>query len=543
MIQRFRKLSPACLALLVTAPMLSANEAPGQGEKLKIVFLMGQSNMVGHFHPGTGWYLTQPVYVPPARTATAKSRYFNWKEFYWSGIRFATGSEAYNARGKALIEERSELRRLWRSRYYDNFSRRAEKEGKTLENNDWNTNEWGPPPQLQEQFKGMGTRQFMTIFLHQKAEEAGLYKRMAEHIESPENKLHPEKALQLIAKRDEGIAGDLKRVRDLFLNGATAEDYLALEKQLAGSPRPKAENRLEHAKLLEDAINLPIAKRTYITAFGEVAGKKVKDAGVQYSSVTHGPLTIGYGKGPSRVGPEYPFGISFEDLVDGPVLLVKCAWGGTSLHTDWRPPSLATDDKPMGDRLRWALGHIREVLADPGKYHPDYNPEVGYELAGLVWFQGWNDAGNEDYGKQLVHFIKDFRQAVKAPELPVICGLLGHQAWAFNSFNGEVNSGMLHAAEHPELKGRVDLVNTLKYFPVELGMKQSVAAAYGKESEAYREAERIIGRATSKDPTHYHGAAKFAYLTGDAMARKLVNLLQGSTPSIHQEAKAIQDKN
>ena len=34
---------------------------------------------------------------------------------------------------------------------------------------------------------------------------------------------------------------------------------------------------------------------------------------------------------------------------------------------------------------------INDVLADPGKYTNDYDPEQGYEIAGFGWFQGFND--------------------------------------------------------------------------------------------------------------------------------------------------------
>ena len=66
-----------------------------------------------------------------------------------------------------------------------------------------------------------------------------------------------------------------------------------------------------------------------------------------------------------------------------------------------------------------------------------------------------------------------------------------------------------------------------------------VKRAYGEESEEVKEAERIIGRAASKDPVYYHGSAKFWFLTGDAMARSLANLLDGGEPFIHEEAEAI----
>lgn len=510
-----------CLALLMTGHALARGEATDNSKKLKIVFLMGQSNMVGYSRPETAWYLTQPIYLPPPKTATARSRYFDWSSFYWSGIRFAYGdSDTYNAEGAALIAERSASRKLWRARVYGNFGRNPTR-------NDWKP-EWGPPVK-----PGQKT---MIPFLHKKAEEEGIYRRMVEHIESPENKFHPTVALKALSKRDELIADDIRRVREIFLKGTQPEDFDGLVDAIKAMGRVSHTDREAYVELVKKHVNLPIAERTWITAYGEVAGEATD---VKNDNVTQGVLSLGYAKWPTACGPEYPFGISFERLVDGPLLIVKCAWGGTSLDTNWRPPSLATDEKPIGPCLARSLAHIKKVLADPGKYHPDYDPEAGYELAGLVWFQGWNDNGNKAYGQQLVHFIKDFRKELNAPELPVVCGLLGHAGWKQNTFDGNVNSGMLYAARHPDLEGTVDVVNTVKYMPIELGLKKSVEAAYGKESTEYKEADRIIGRATSKDGTHYFGSAKFIYLTGDAMARKLANLLAGGEPSIHKEAEAI----
>lgn len=257
-------------------------------------------------------------------------------------------------------------------------------------------------------------------------------------------------------------------------------------------------------------------------------------------------------------GPEYPFGISFERMVDGPVLIVKVAVGGTSLQGDWRPPSLANAETPIEKAEReargaeksvavgplWsiAMAHIKEVLADPGKFHPDYDPKVGYEMAGLVWFQGWNDSGNKAYGEQFVHFIKDIRKEVNAPEMPVISGLMGHAGWKHNAFDTEPNKGMLYAAQHPELRGTVDVVNTLPYQPLELGFRKDVESIFGKESKEAERIRFITDRAVSKDGTHYFGSAKFIYLTGDAMARKLANLLNGGEPTIHKEAEEILGK-
>lgn len=65
---------------------------------------------------------------------------------------------------------------------------------------------------------------------------------------------------------------------------------------------------------------------------------------------------------------------------------------------------------------------IREVV-------PGYDAKQGYELAGFVWFQGWNDMCNrhyiERYTENMIHFISDVRKDLEAPAMPFIVGILG----------------------------------------------------------------------------------------------------------------------
>ena len=37
------------------------------------------------------------------------------------------------------------------------------------------------------------------------------------------------------------------------------------------------------------------------------------------------------------------------------------------------------------------IEHVKKVLADPKRVCPAYDPKEGYELAGFVWLQGFND--------------------------------------------------------------------------------------------------------------------------------------------------------
>ena len=56
-----------------------------------------------------------------------------------------------------------------------------------------------------------------------------------------------------------------------------------------------------------------------------------------------GKLTAGYGsrskpdQDGGKIGPEFTFGLTMDAVFREPVLIIKTAWGGKSLHTDFRP--------------------------------------------------------------------------------------------------------------------------------------------------------------------------------------------------------------
>ena len=50
-------------------------------------------------------------------------------------------------------------------------------------------------------------------------------------------------------------------------------------------------------------------------------------------------------------------------------MIIKTAWGGKSLHTDFRPPS-ATDE-PAGEYYQKMIEHVKSVLADPKTVIPN----------------------------------------------------------------------------------------------------------------------------------------------------------------------------
>lgn len=248
-----------------------------------------------------------------------------------------------------------------------------------------------------------------------------------------------------------------------------------------------------------------------------------------------GKLTAGFGErggNPTRlsnkIGPEFTFGITMEKELKEPILIIKTAWGGRSLNTEFRPPSAGPyklpkqiqdewDKHPQGahgipkleDRKQWQedkdaasgvfyrmmVDHVQKVLADPARVCPAYDPKVGYEIAGFVWLQGFNDLvdgqtypnGNYDeYSRLLAHFIRDVRKDLSAPKMPFIIGVLG--------VDGEKNVNFRRAmaapAAMPEFDGNVIAVDTAPFWD------RDIEAAEPKQGE-YNE---IVGTAHTLKP-------------------------------------------
>ncbi len=73
-----------------------------------------------------------------------------------------------------------------------------------------------------------------------------------------------------------------------------------------------------------------------------------------------GKLTAGFGarddqptKDGGKIGPEFTFGIYLEKELKEPILIIKTAWGGRSLNTEFRPPSAGPYKLPKQVQDEW----------------------------------------------------------------------------------------------------------------------------------------------------------------------------------------------
>ncbi len=176
-----------------------------------------------------------------------------------------------------------------------------------------------------------------------------------------------------------------------------------------------------------------------------------------------GPLSLGfsvYGD-QHHFGPELQFGHVVGDHFKEPVLLIKCAWGGKSLYKDFRPPS---SGGAVGKYYTLMLAQVREALANIEHDFPALKGRTP-ELAGFVWYQGWNDGCEPktavpEYEQNLVNLIHDVRKEFNAPKLPVVVGeLTGPWVQATGAWD-KLRKAQAAAAARTEFAGTVVFVPT-----------------------------------------------------------------------------------
>ena len=232
-----------------------------------------------------------------------------------------------------------------------------------------------------------------------------------------------------------------------------------------------------------------------------------KDVWVRYQRETQpllaGDLGLGYAVygDVHHFGPEFAFGHIVGEAYRDQVLLIKTAWGGKSLYRDFRPPSAGGE---TGSYYLKMVAEIREALANLRKDFPGYDG-APVELAGFVWYQGWNDGVNAkialpEYEHNLTCLIHDIRKEFDAPRLPVIIGeLTGAWVEAPKEWTA-LRKAQAAVANHPEFKDNVVFVPTREFV---------------------RQAE------DSPNPSHGHhefGNAETYFLVGEALGKAAVQM-------------------
>ena len=259
----------------------------------------------------------------------------------------------------------------------------------------------------------------------------------------------------------------------------------------------------------------------------------------------YGNLKPGYGASEKVLGPELGFGEVIGEGLDEQVLLIKTCWGGRSVKRDFLPPSakLPPDDvlqkelegarkrKPettladvkarYGKAYRDMIAHVKDVLGNLKKHFPQYDEKRPCELAGLVFFQGWNDMvdGSQraekyvNYTRRLAALIKDVRKDLKAPNLPVVIGELGA-----GGKRGDFQKAQAATADLPEFKGNVAFVKTVEFWEPDVEEMVDKGLWKGPDWVTFYN----VG---SERGYHYLGSARIYTRMGKAFAKGMIDML------------------
>jgi len=208
-----------------------------------------------------------------------------------------------------------------------------------------------------------------------------------------------------------------------------------------------------------------------------------------------GPLTIGYGS-PGRTGAELEFGSVMGDYFEEPVVLIKAAWGGHSLYKLFRSPSAGFPEemlqkelkeeqdrvtksneknkkndplptmeeinKDYGSSYRNMMAEVKDVMENYATMFPALKGQT-LELAGFVWFQGWNDqyGAENEYESNMKHFINDVRKDLGVPKLPFVIAAMGQNgSKPAKGAMLTIQQAQLAMNEVPEFKGNVKAFRT-----------------------------------------------------------------------------------
>lgn len=226
---------------------------------------------------------------------------------------------------------------------------------------------------------------------------------------------------------------------DCYLNIASMEERLfntISDFYWTGSTYGYGYDAVQAQLEAEEISALDLVNESLLEPFDKIQAlsyKYSRDGNGQHNppSVWEGGLEAGYGVSSNHFGPELVFGRTMAQYIDEDIILLKVAEGGSDLHVKWRSPSmvdrLGAGDIPSNYPLM--VQHVNEIINNPGDYISKYaGQDIEVELAGFVWFQGWNDSSEgtgtfaDNYELNLIDLINDLRSDLNAPDLPVAIG-------------------------------------------------------------------------------------------------------------------------
>ncbi len=282
---------------------------------------------------------------------------------------------------------------------------------------------------------------------------------------------------------------------------------------------------------------------------------------VQYrgviSCIGDADLAVGQGTSATLIGPELSFGHLMGHHFDEPVIVIKASYGGQSLGFDFLPPGsqrYTTGGYTYAGYLdtvwRWVEGtapppqhvpgtpisylanqpnktenyagkmfddcvsQVNGILGNFANEYSEYSAQ-GYEIAGIGWFQGWNDSVStsypERYQQNMANFINVFRSAISAPEAPFVIAGCAFSGWA--AAGGQLNV----------INSQLAMNDTNLYPSFAGNVKTMECRGYWRET----------ADSPANEGYHYNRNSETYLLVGDALARGMIDLLPSGNASAY----------
>lgn len=157
------------------------------------------------------------------------------------------------------------------------------------------------------------------------------------------------------------------------------------------------------------------------------------------------------------------------------------------------------------------------------EHFPDYAGQ-GYEIAGFIWFQGWNDmidaTATGEYAVNMAHFIRDVRKDLNVPKLPFVIGQMGVDGDQPSEGVKKFKAAQAAVMDVAEFKGNVALVKTDAFWDTD-------AAAVFKKG--WRENMEEWNKVGSDFPYHYLGSPKTMLRIGRAFGKAVLSCARRSS--------------
>ena len=167
------------------------------------------------------------------------------------------------------------------------------------------------------------------------------------------------------------------------------------------------------------------------------------------------------------------------------------------------------------------MEHINKVLGDIKRVYPAHDAKEGYELAGFVWFQGWNDMYNgvqDEHAANMKNFVRDVRKDLAKPDLPFAIGIMGQ-----NGFKPAKGNMAIVKAAQASMNDVPEFAGNVRAIPTDVYWDKRADAAFPTWRENVAEWKKL----GSDFPYHYLGSTITFTKIGRALGQAILELRAG----------------